>query len=267
MSKPHDLSESNLWPHLRTEAERETAAHPICARFLASGVLDRADFADALAHVLSHKLASDALPAPDLLTLFRTILKTNPDIATDAQRDLIVTLERDAATAACLQPLLFFKGFHALQTHRFAHALWLRGQKFPALLLQSLASERFAVDIHPAAQIGRGVMLDHATGIVVGETAVVGDNVSILHAVTLGGTGNEHEDRHPKIGAGVMIGAGAKILGNIKIGDCARIASGSVVLDPVPPAVTVAGVPARIVGKAGCAQPAETMDQRLKAET
>jgi serine O-acetyltransferase len=158
-------------------------------------------------------------------------------------------------------PVLYFKGFHAIQTHRLAHWLWNAGRKDFALYLQSRSSAVFQCDINPAARIGRGIFLDHATGLVVGETAVIDDDVSILHDVTLGGTGKENEDRHPKIRRGVMIGAGAKILGNIEVGHCARIAAGSVVIKPVPNNVTVAGVPARIVGEAGCLEPSRTMDQ------
>ncbi len=159
--------------------------------------------------------------------------------------------------------MLYYKGFHAIQTHRLAHWLWNKGRKDFALYLQSRSSSVFQVDIHPAARIGRGIFLDHATGVVVGETAVIEDDVSMLHGVTLGGTGKEHEDRHPKIRRGVMIGAGAKILGNIEVGHCARVAAGSVVVKSVPNNVTVAGVPAKVVGTAGCAEPSRFMDQML----
>ncbi|MGL4812973.1 MAG: serine O-acetyltransferase EpsC, partial [Beijerinckiaceae bacterium] len=162
-----------------------------------------------------------------------------------------------------LDPVLYFKGFHAIQTHRLANALWKAGRKDFALYLQSRASEVFQTDIHPAASLGKAIFLDHATGIVVGETAVIEDDVSMLHGVTLGGTGKENEDRHPKIRRGVLIGAGAKILGNIEVGRCARVAAGSVVLKSVPPNTTVAGVPAKEMGEAGCAEPARSMDQIL----
>jgi serine O-acetyltransferase len=162
-----------------------------------------------------------------------------------------------------LQPFLYFKGYHALQAHRIAHWLWKQGRQTLAFHLQSRVGERFGLDIHPAARIGSGVMFDHATSVVIGETAVVGDDCSILHEVTLGGTGAAHEDRHPKIGKGVLIGAGARVLGNIQVGDGARIAAGSVVLEPVPAGCTVAGVPAKIVGKCACKEPAKSMDQSL----
>src|SRR5262249_4895740 len=170
------------------------------------------------------------------------------------------------AVDRCIEPVLYFKGFHAIQTHRLAHWLWNKGRKDFAYYLQSRSSSEFQCDIHPAAKIGRGIFLDHATGLVVGETAVIGDNVSILHGVTLGGTGKEGSDRHPKIGSGVLIGAGAKILGNIEIGHCSRVAAGSVVLKAVPPKTTVAGVPAKVVGEAGCPEPSRIMDQVIGAD-
>jgi serine O-acetyltransferase len=179
--------------------------------------------------------------------------------------DLVAVFDRDPATARFIDPLLYFKGFHAIQAHRLAHWLWHQGRKDLAYYIQSRSSAAFQTDINPAATIGRGIFLDHATGLVVGETAVIEDDVSILHGVTLGGTGKENEDRHPKVRHGVMIGAGAKILGNIEIGHCARIAAGSVVVKSVPNNVTVAGVPAKVVGAAGCSEPSRTMDQMLSA--
>jgi serine O-acetyltransferase len=164
-----------------------------------------------------------------------------------------------------LQPILYYKGFQAMQAYRLAHYLWDKGRRDLAYFVQMRSSEVYGVDIHPGARMGKGIMIDHAHSIVIGETAVVGDNVSMLHSVTLGGTGKEEEDRHPKIGDGVLIGAGAKVLGNIRVGCCSRIAAGSVVLNDVPEKTTVAGVPAKVVGEAGCAQPAITMDQILKA--
>ena len=180
-----------------------------------------------------------------------------------AEADLKATFERDPACKGYVQPFLFFKGFLAVQAHRVGHWLIKDGRETLAFYLQSRVSENFQVDINPAVQIGRGIMLDHGTGLVIGETAVVGDNVSLLQNVTLGGTGKSDQDRHPKIGNGVLIGAGAKVLGNIKIGDCSRIGAGSVVLKEVPPRVTVAGVPAKVIGEAGCAQPALVMDQMV----
>ena len=188
---------------------------------------------------------------------------THRSLVTAAEADMQAVLERDPACRGMLQPFLYFKGFLALQTYRVANHLWREGRETLAFHFQSRASELFGVDIHPAARIGTGVMLDHASGITIGETAIVGDDCSLLHGVTLGGTGKEVGDRHPKIGKGVLLSVGAKVLGNFEIGHCSRVASGSVVLSAVPPNVTVAGVPAKIVGKAGCAEPARSMDQIL----
>ncbi len=193
----------------------------------------------------------------------------HPELGRAFRADLAAVYDRDPACNRYIEPLLYFKGFHALVTHRFAHELWKRGRRDFALYLQSQSSRIFAVDINPAARIGIGIMLDHGTGIVIGETATLGDNCSLLQGVTLGGTGKETGDRHPKIGANVMIGAGAKVLGNITVGNCCRIASGSVVLKDVPPETTVAGVPAKVVGRAGCPEPArdhgpETAARRLR---
>ena len=189
--------------------------------------------------------------------------EADPGIVAAAEADLQAVEERDPAIRSLLQPFLYFKGFQALQGWRVAHWLWLEGRETLALHFQSRISELFQVDIHPGAQMGSGLFLDHGTGIVIGETAVVGDNVSMLHSVTLGGTGKEEEDRHPKIADEVLIGAGAKVLGNIKVGCCSRIAAGSVVLADVPPATTVAGVPAKVVGTAGCDHPSVSMNQLL----
>jgi len=185
----------------------------------------------------------------------------DPALGQAARADLMAVFDRDPACHRYLQPLLFFKGYQAVQAYRVGHWLWQSGHRDLAYFVQMRVSEHFGVDIHPAARVGKGLMIDHAHSIVIGETAVVGDNVSMLHSVTLGGTGKEDGDRHPKIGNGVLIGAGAKVLGNIHVGYCSRIAAGSVVLHDVPPCTTVAGVPARVVGEAGCAQPAINMDQ------
>jgi serine O-acetyltransferase len=196
---------------------------------------------------------------------FDACIDHEPALLDAVRADLLAVLERDPACNRLIEPVLYFKGFHALQTHRLAHWLWNNGRSDFALTLQSLSSQIFQTDIHPAARIGKGVFLDHATGVVIGATSIVEDDVSMLHGVTLGGTGRTRGDRHPKVRRGVLIGAGAKVLGNIEIGRCAMIAAGSVVLDPVPPNKTVAGVPARIVGDAKCAEPALAMDQMLAA--
>ena len=190
-------------------------------------------------------------------------MAADPEISSSARSDIVAVFDRDPACHRMIQPLLYFKGFQAIFAYRIAHWLWRTGREDLSYFFQMRVSEVFGVDIHPNARVGKGIMIDHAHSIVIGETAVVGDNVSMLHSVTLGGTGKEEEDRHPKIGDGVLIGAGAKVLGNIDVGDCSRIAAGSVVLEDVPCKTTVAGVPAKIVGEAGCAQPSVTMDQLL----
>ena len=188
---------------------------------------------------------------------------TCPSCGEAVRADLSAVFQRDPACHSYAQAFLFFKGFHALESYRVAHYLWTHRRQTMALFIQNRMSDLFAVDIHPAAKLGRGIMIDHATGVVIGETAVVGDDVSMLHGVTLGGTGKQDEDRHPKVGRGVLLSTGAKVLGNIHVGNCSRIAAGSVVLADVPPHMTVAGVPARVVGPAGCAEPARSMDQSI----
>jgi serine O-acetyltransferase len=250
-----------IWDAVVADAREICTAEPSLAGLVVSSILNHSGFNAALAHRLASRLDHADLPADLIRQAFEEAMVEDGEIAAAARADLAATLERDPACHRAVEPLLYFKGYQAIQTHRFAHALWNKGRKDFALYLQSRSSQVFQVDIHPAARLGRGLMLDHATGFVMGETAVIGDHVSILHAVTLGGTGKADEDRHPKIGNGVLLGAGAKILGNIKIGECSRVAAGSVVLKDVPPRMTVAGVPAKIVGEAGCAQPATVMDQ------
>jgi serine O-acetyltransferase len=216
-------------------------------------------------HRISERLDHAALPGDLIRLAFDEALRDQPDMGNAFRADLVAVYDRDPATSRFIDPLLYFKGFHALQAHRLAHWLLHQGRKDFAYYIQSRSSAVFQTDINPAAKIGRGIFLDHATGLVVGETAVIEDDVSILHGVTLGGTGKENEDRHPKVRHGVMIGAGAKILGNIEVGHCARIAAGSVVVKPVPNNVTVAGVPAKVVGTAGCSEPSRTMDQMINA--
>jgi serine O-acetyltransferase len=219
--------------------------------------------ASALAYTLSSLLGSEVVSGLKLHQVIEQGFREEESIGRSMRMDLLAHYERDPACDRHYMPLLYFKGFHALQAHRIAHWLWRQGRYQMALYLQSKVSEIFAVDIHPAARIGGGVMLDHATGLVVGETAVIEDNVSILHAVTLGGTGNERGDRHPKIRKGVLISTGAKILGNIEVGEGAKIGAGSLVLDTVPPHATVAGVPARVVGELLDTVPALDMDHQI----
>jgi serine O-acetyltransferase len=252
-----------VWEAIVSGARQAASDEPALGGMLHANILDHANFESALAHRLAARLDGPELSADLIRHAFADALRTNPEIGADARADLAATLERDPACHRALEPLLYFKGYHAIQTHRFAHALHKAGRRDFALLLQSRSSQVFQVDINPAARFGRGIMLDHATGFVAGETAVIGDHVSILQGVTLGGTGKAEQDRHPKIGNGVLIGAGAIVLGNIRIGDCARIGAGSVVVKEVPPRVTVAGVPARIIGEAGCAQPSLVMDHMV----
>ena len=252
-----------IMSRLRAEAEDAARREPELAGFLIANVLNQESFESAVAHRVSSRLDHSDMPSGLIRQTFREAIADDPGIGAGFRADILAVADRDPASERLLEPLLFFKGFQALQAHRLAHWLHQRGRRDFALYLQSRASAIFQVDINPAARIGKGVFFDHATGIVVGETAVIEDDVSILQGVTLGGTGKEHGDRHPKIRRGVLIGAGAKILGNFEVGHCARVAAGSVVLSPVPANTTVAGVPARVVGRAGCSEPGRTMDQLL----
>jgi serine O-acetyltransferase len=250
-----------VWSEVRRQAEAIVAEEPALAGFVSTTILNQKSLEDAVVFRLAQRLDRADLPSELIRQTFSQVLDEQPELGEMFRADLAAVVDRDPACHRAIEPILYFKGFHALQSYRFAHALWRAGRRDFAFYLQSQSSRVFGTDIHPNARIGRGIMLDHATGLVVGETAVVGDQTSILHAVTLGGSGKEGGDRHPKIGCGVMIGAGAKILGNISVGDCARIAAGSVVLRDVDARVTVAGVPAKVVGLAGCPEPARAMNQ------
>jgi serine O-acetyltransferase len=255
-----------VWAALRNEAEAAGQKEAALASLLAAVILNHKSLGGALSYQLARKLGDQELRAMSIREIAEDAYEANPGLVSTAEADLKAVFERDPACKGYLQPFLFFKGFLALQTQRVAHWLWEEGRETLALYLQSRMSELFQVDIHPATRIGRGVFIDHGTGIVIGETAVIGDDVSMLQGVTLGGTGAERGDRHPKIGKGVLLGAGAKVLGNIEIGDYAKIASGSVVLKPVPAGCTAAGVPARLVNCPTCDEPARSMDHTL-AET
>jgi len=250
-----------LFARIRAEAEEAAQREPELAPFLLTTILNHDAFDDAVVHRVAARLDHVDVPAALIRQTFAEFVGRDPALGEAFRADILAVADRDPACHRIMEPLLYFKGFHALQTHRLAHALLRGGRKDFALYLQSRASSVFQTDINPAAKIGKGIFLDHATGLVVGETCVIEDDVSILQGVTLGGTGKESGDRHPKIRRGVLIGAGAKILGNIEVGYCSRVAAGSVVLAPVPHNRTVAGVPARIVGEAGCAEPARTMNQ------
>ena len=254
-----------LLTRLRQEAEAIVRQEPELGGFVHPAILAQESLAGVIAHRVAQRLDRPEAPYTMIRQAFDACLDHEPALLDAVRADLLAVLERDPACNRLIEPVLYFKGFHALQTHRLAHWLWNNGRSDFALTLQSLSSQIFQTDIHPAARIGKGVFLDHATGVVIGATSIVEDDVSMLHGVTLGGTGRTRGDRHPKVRRGVLIGAGAKVLGNIEIGRCAMIAAGSVVLDPVPPNKTVAGVPARIVGDAKCAEPALAMDQMLAA--
>lgn len=255
-----------LWDRLREQAEAMVRAAPELGGLVISTILSAPSFEIAVGRRIAARLGNLEISAQLLGDTFAEAFNADASIVRAIRADVLAVLDRDPAANRLIEPVLYFKGFHAIQTHRLAHWMWRRGRRDFALYLQSCSSEVFQTDIHPAVPFGEGIFLDHATGLVVGETAVVEDGVSILQAVTLGGTGKETGDRHPKIRHGVLIGAGAKILGNIEVGNCARIAAGSVVLQSVPPNTTVAGVPARTVGPAGCSEPARSMDQLLSRE-
>ena len=250
-----------VWTRVRQEAEEIARREPELTSFLYENILHRDTLENAVAHRVAQRLDHSDVSSDLIRQAFHEALDDQPSLGEAFRADIVATMDRDPATTRFIEPVLYYKGFHAIQTHRLAHWLLSKGRKDFALYLQSRSSAAFQCDINPGAKIGRGIFLDHATGLVVGETAVIDDDVSILHDVTLGGTGKEHEDRHPKIRRGVLIGAGAKILGNIEIGHCARIAAGSVVIKPVPHNTTVAGVPAKVVGEAGCPEPSRAMDQ------
>lgn len=252
------------WQQLRGEAEAVRLSEPSLAGLVLATIIQQKSLEESVAHRIAERLDHSDLSASLIRQAFADFVQAQPTYRDALRADIAAVLDRDPACDRVIEPVLYFKGFHAIQTHRLAHWLWLEGRRDFALYLQSRSSSVFQTDIHPQVPMGRGIFLDHATGIVIGQTAVIDDDVSILQGVTLGGTGKEHGDRHPKVRRGVLIGAGAEILGNIEIGHCARIAAGSVVLKPVPPCTTVAGVPARVVGEAGCAEPARAMDHLIE---
>ena len=259
------VNESAFWEQLRREAADITKQEPEIADFLKAYVLNHATLAEGLAHFLGQRLGFANGNAAMIRDICLKAFAADPAILQTALKDMKASRERDPAYRTWLQPFLYFKGPAALHTHHVAHWLWNNRKPVTAYYLQSLCSQVFQVDIHPAAKLGSGIFIDHATGVVIGETSVVADDVSILHGVTLGGSGKDHGDRHPKIGRGVLRSAGATVLGNIKVGEQARVAACSVVLEDVPPNVTVAGIPAKPVRVATPENPAEEMEHRLKA--
>jgi serine O-acetyltransferase len=258
------VADEEIWTQVRAEASADAQREPALASFLYTVVLSHQCLEDALSYILASKLGSPTLTALTLRDFMNAVFAADPGIITAIRGDLQAVVTRDPACRGYSTPLLYFKGFHALQSYRVAHHYWANNRQPLALYLQSRISEVFAVDIHPGARIGKGILFDHATSVVIGETAVIDDDFSMLHEVTLGGTGKASGDRHPKIRRGVMIGAGAKVLGNIVVGEGAKIGAGSVVLEDVPPHCTVAGVPARQVGYPMHALPALEMDQSIE---
>ncbi|MBY4677365.1 serine O-acetyltransferase [Marinobacterium arenosum] len=253
-----------LWALIQEEARQEADKEPFLASFFHATIIGHRDLASALSYLLAGKLADEVMPVVTLRELIDQAYSQEPEIIDCACHDLVAVRTRDPAISKLSTVLLYLKGFHSIQAHRVAHWMWKQGRTSLALYIQSRVSASMQVDIHPAARVGRGVMFDHATGIVVGETCVIENDVSILQNVTLGGTGKESGDRHPKIREGVLIAAGAKIFGNIEIGTGAKVGGGSVVLEDVPPHTTVVGVPAKVVGRPECEKPALDMDQSIQ---
>ena len=258
-----DLDGTTVWEAMRREALEKAAEEPILGSYFHATILNHGSFRSALSFRLASKLDNPMLPTMLIRDVIEEAMSDDGSILDSAMVDIMATYERDPACEELSTPFLFFKGFHALQAHRIAHWLWGHGRHTLAQFFQSQISVGLGVDIHPAARIGHGIMMDHATGIVIGETAVVEDDVSILHAVTLGGSGKESGDRHPKVRRGVLLGAGCKVIGNIEIGVGAKVGAGSVVLADVPPHITVAGVPAKPVGTPSDETPAFGMDHSL----
>ena len=253
-----------IWDHMSTEAKQLAVAEPMLSDYFESAILQHQDLESAVSHILAERFVDTPLAVHDAKSVITEAFNSDLTIAQSIRRDIEAAYERDAACQQYLMPLIYFKGFQALQLYRVAHWLWLNKRVALALFFQNSISERFTVDIHPAAKLGSGIMIDHATGLVIGETAVVGDDVSILHSVTLGGSGCQQGDRHPKIGNGVLLAAGAKVLGNITVGHGVKVGAGSLVLESVPDHVTVAGVPAKIVGAPAEENPALEMDHFIE---
>jgi len=258
-----NIVEHEIWPELRRSAIEQSEREPVLSGHMYDLVIRHRGYPEALAYLIAASLANQVFNVVAMADLTADTIRRDPNIVTASLHDLQAILARDPACESALVALLYYKGFKALQAYRVAHALWEEGRRGVARFLQSRIADVFAMDIHPAARIGRGVFIDHGTALVIGETTVVEDDVSILQSVTLGGTGKETGDRHPKIRRGVMIGAGAEVLGNIEIGEGSKVAAGSVVLTPVPPHTTVAGVPAKPVGTPLSEVPAFDMKQDL----
>ena len=253
-----------IWDHMISEAKQLASDEPMLADYFDSAILQHQNLESAVSYILAESFVDSVLGVQDAKSVIEEAFNADLSIGQSIRRDIEAAYERDAACQYYLMPLIYFKGFQALQLYRVAHWLWQKERFALALFFQNSISERFTVDIHPAARMGSGIMIDHATGLVIGETAVVGDDVSILHSVTLGGSGCQQGDRHPKIGHGVLLAAGAKVLGNITVGDGVKVGAGSLVLESVPDHVTVAGVPAKIVGAPAEENPALEMDHFIE---
>lgn len=260
----HQISSALLWRTMRRESHQASIEQPSMANFFFASILDHRDFATAISRYLASKLQSADMSAAVIYEIFWQVISSRPSIVEKMLRDLSAYRQRDPVCSRYITPFLYFKGYHSLQTYRVAHCLWRQGRTLLASYLQSKTMTIFDVDIHPAATLGSGIMLDHATGIVIGETVVIEDDVSILHNVTLGGSGADREDRHPKVRRGVLLSTGAKIIGNIEIGEGAKVGAGSLVLAPVPAHTTVAGVPAKIIGKLKSPMPALDMNHQIE---
>ncbi len=253
----------DVWEIIRAEAAQASITEPILASFYHATILNHDTFSAAISFHLANKLDSQAMPALMIREILIAAMSADASIEIAMRADISAHRERDPACNTYSMPLLFFKGYQALQSHRIAHWLWLQGRECLALFLQNQISQQFDVDIHPGARIGKGIMIDHATGVVMGETVIIEDNVSLLHGVTLGGSGCNKGQRHPIVRSGVLIGVGAKILGHVDIGEGAKIGAGSVVLESVAAHTTVAGVPAKVIGHPIVAEPAFNMDHQL----
>lgn len=258
---PKPTAVDPVWQAVRKEAEAVVAKEPLMSSFIFNSILNRDSLESAVIFRISERLHNRDFSGDLVRQSFQAMHEDWPEWSESLRIDIAAVYDRDPACSRLIEPILYFKGFHAIQTHRLAHWNYTNGNKDIAFYLQSRSSQVFQVDIHPAAKFGKGIFFDHSTGIVVGETAALGNDVSVLHGVTLGGTGKEMEDRHPKIGDGVLLGAGATVLGNISVGSCSRIAAGSMVIKDVPKNVTVAGIPGRVVGVAGCSEPSRSMNQ------
>jgi serine O-acetyltransferase len=255
-----------VWQIMREEAVQASQQSPLMASFFHANIINHSSFASAISFYLANHLATSTVPAMMVYTIFEQTMAADPTIEQKMRQDLLAHYERDPACEQHITPFLYFKGYHAIQSYRIAHYLWQTKRTVLARYFQSRISEQFDVDIHPAAVIGGGLMVDHATGVVIGETTIIEDNVSMLHAVTLGGSGALSGKRHPTIRQGVLLSVGVKILGNIEIGEGAKVGAGSVVLENMPAHSTIVGVPAKVVGRSNCDMPALEMDHQIESE-